>query len=157
MPLEQNPEGDLAYIPMPQEGENNNGQDGDIATWIASLEIDEFRSSPKREAGRQQWFAHQDQQVHENLAQAIKEGRQDITLDAILKSQQMKTPAELSEDEMRSGQCEICQENLWPSDAVAASAPDMIVRIACDKGCIYHRICIIQTLIDNPQCPKCSS
>ena len=72
--------------------------------------------------------------MHENLAQAIKEGRQDITLDAILKSQQMKTPADLSEDEMRSGQCEICQENLWPSDTVAASAPDMIVRIACDKG-----------------------
>ena len=95
--------------------------------------------------------------MHENLAQAIKEGRQDITLDAILKSQQMKTPADLSEDEMRSGQCEICQENPWPSDAVKNSDPDMIVRIACEKGCIYHRMCIIQALLDNPQCPKCSS
>ena len=75
VPLEQNPEGDLAYIPMPQEDENNNVQDGDIDTWIDSLEIVEFRPSPEREAGRQQWFAHQDQQVHENLAQAIKEGR----------------------------------------------------------------------------------
>ena len=69
--------------------------------------------------------------MHENLAQAIKEGRQDITLDAILKFQQMKTPADLSEDEMRSEQCEICQENLWPSDAVKDCNPDMIVRIAC--------------------------
>ena len=25
VPLEQNPEGDLAYIPMPQEDQNNNG------------------------------------------------------------------------------------------------------------------------------------
>ena len=115
VPLDQNAQGDLSYIPMPQEDENNN--DGDIATWIASLEIGQFRQSPEREEGRQQWFAQQDQQVHENLAQAIKEGRQDITLDAILKSQQMKTPADLSEDEMRSEQCEICQENLWPKDA----------------------------------------
>ena len=155
MPLDQNAEGDLSYIPMPQEDENNN--DGDIATWIASLEIGQFRQSPEREEGRQQWFALQDQQVHENLAQAIKDGRQDLTSDAILKSQPMKTPADLSEDEMRSGQCEICQENLWPSDTVAASAPDMIVRIVGDKGCIYHRICIIQALVDNPQCLKCSS
>ena len=58
---------------MPREDEKNN--DGVITTWIASLEIDEFRPSPEREEGRQQWFAQQDQQVHENLAQAIKEGR----------------------------------------------------------------------------------
>ena len=52
VPLDQNAEGDLSYIPMPQEDKNNN--DGDIATWIASLEIDQFRLSPEREEGRQQ-------------------------------------------------------------------------------------------------------